>query len=741
MPLITRLALVFAGGAAAGAFVAGISPWLLVLLLVLLLTMLCRHDALLLAAFAVAGLALGSLQSATRSTLCPPPVDGAKVEFTGVLEATPGNRQRTVVVRNGDCRVRVRVPDDAHAVMGETAAFTGEWMTLRITESRRPENNGLVLARTVRVVSNEGHPLLAARARTQQRIHDLFPAAYPLAEALLIAQRENLDKRVREDFAASGLTHLLAISGTHVALVGAVLMLFARIARLSRRSAGVAALLGSAAYVFFLGAPFAALRSLIQMALLFASYGLQRPAQPLGLLAVAAIAITAMDPAAPLDAGFQLSFAGITGIVLWRRPLIDLLPASLPHALRDAMATTVAASVATTPIAAFHFGTVSAISLIANLLAIPAVSLAVPAAAAVLAIGGINEGLAAWLAPGAELSLLWLNSIALRCAAVPGAAFPMTQPAVLCGVAAAAMAGFVFHAGVQRRVRPLVGAGAAACAGLLPIVGMAVAPGNGRALEIHMIDVGQGDAVALRSPAGRWLLVDAGPVSERYDAGKQQVAPYLLRHGAASLAAVLISHPHLDHFGGLRAIAERLRVDAIVDPAMAVTNAHFDSLLAAAQQRRIPWLHARPDTRIEFDGVSIEFLAPERVVLDARADANEVSAVFRLSFGEFSALFLGDLPATVEAELVTRVGAGLDVDLLKVGHHGSAYSSSAELLLATTPAVALVSAGRRNRYGHPHPAALNRLELAGARVFRTDRDGSVVVRATRDGTMTVRTRE
>ena len=267
--------------------------------------------------------------------------------------------------------------------------------------------------------------------------------------------------------------------------------------------------------------------------------------------------------------------------------------------------------------------------------------------------------------------------------------------------------------------------------GLLPLFDARV--------QIHMIDVGQGDAFAIRSPRGRWLLVDAGPSSANFDAGKAQIVPFLLHHQAGRIEAIVLSHPHLDHFGGARAIEQLLPVSAIVDPGMPVASPPFDTLLRAAQGAHIPWLGARAGSRIEFDGVRMEFLSPDSVSLDPAADPNDFSASFRLSYGRFSALFLGDLYAQEEERMVQRYGAGLDVDVLKVAHHGSGSSSSEALLLAASPRVALVSVGRRNRYGHPHRITMARLEAVGARVFRSDQDGSVSIVADHNGRMTVRT--
>lgn len=745
MPLITRLALVFVSGAVAGAFLSDLTNLVIICVAgcALMLAIARDREHVLLLALGTCAIALGALHAERARAGCARVADGAAIDVSGALETGLTDTQRTVRLRlgqNGFCDgvVRVRMPDSAPALHTGTAVrVRGTWMTLRVATDGRPATDGIVIATSVRAAPERGDLLLRARGRAQQRIHELFPVASSLAEALLIAQRENLNPEVRESFAASGLTHLLAISGTHVALVAAALMQMARLLRCSRASAALISMLGSAAYVFFLGAPYAALRALIQMTLLLASRSMQRPAHPLGLLAAAAAAITIIDPAAPLDAGFQLSFAGISGIVLWRRPLIELLPASLPVPVRDAIATTCAATAITTPIAGFHFGVVSVIALVANLLAIPVVSLAVPAAAAALAVSAVSGEIARFIAGGAELTLVWLYQIARRCALVPGGHFAVTPATVVVSSAAVLM---VF-ATLRDRIRSTLSGRVltASLAGMLLLVAAPLLPLADRSLQIHMIDVGQGDAFAIRSPRGRWLLVDAGPKSDRFDAGKRTVVPFLLRHQASHVAAVIISHPHLDHFGGVAAVTHRLRVGVVLDPAMPVVNQAFDSLLADVQRRRIPWTAARTGDVLHVDGVRLEFIAPDSVPVNAAADPNDYSVAFRLSYGAFTALFLGDMPSATEARLLQRFGDRMDVDLLKVSHHGSRGSSSEEFVIASSPRVALISAGRRNRYGHPNARVVDQLEGYGARVFRTDRDGTVTVTVTARGQMMART--
>lgn len=746
MPLIARLALVFASGAVAGAFLSNLTNLVIICVAAcaLLLTIARDREHVLLLALGTCAIALGALHAERARAGCTRVADGAAIDVSGVLETALSDAQRTVSLRlerNVFCGgvVRVRMPESAPALhMGDAARVLGTWMTLRVATDGRPATDGIVIAKSVRAAPNpRGDMLLRARGRTQERIHELFPIAFSLAEALLIAQRENLNPEVRESFAASGLTHLLAISGTHVALVAAALLLMARLLRCSRATAALISIIGSAAYVFFLGAPYAALRALIQMALLLASRSMQRPAHPLGLLAAAAVAITIIDPAAPLDAGFQLSFAGICGIVLWRRPLIELLPASLPTPVRDAIATTCAATAITTPIAGFHFGVVSVIALVANLLAIPVVSLAVPAAAAALAVSAVSVDAARYIAGGAELTLVWLYQIAHKCALVPGGHFAVTPASVIVSSAAVIM---VFVT-VRDRFRSTLAGRVltASLAGMALLIAVPLLPLADRSLQIHMIDVGQGDAFAIRSPRGRWLLVDAGPKSERFDAGDRTVVPFLLHHQASQLAAVIVSHPHLDHFGGIAAVVDKLRVGVILDPAMPVANREFDSLLAVVQERKIPWTMARAGDVVQMDGMRFDFIAPDGVPVDAAADPNDYSVAFRLSYGAFTALFLGDMPTATETRLMQRFGKRMDVDLLKVSHHGSRGSSSEEFVIGSSPRVALISAGRRNHYGHPNARVIAQLEAYGARVFRSDQDGSVSVFVRPNGQMLVRT--
>ncbi|MFW5950640.1 MAG: DNA internalization-related competence protein ComEC/Rec2, partial [Gemmatimonadota bacterium] len=511
-----------------------------------------------------------------------------------------------------------------------------------------------------------------------------------------------------------------------------------------RRAAAGAAALGTVGYVALLGAPHSAARAALQIVLVLAARVAQRPTRTESLIATAALVLLAADPSALVQPGFQLSFAGVAGIVALRRPLLLRLgPLSgwrvagrAPGRwLADGLATSVAATLATAPIVAWHFGRVAPVGIVANLVGIPLLGAAVPALALALVAGSLWLPAGRFLAGGAELLLDLLDRTASVAAAVPFgtvAAPPWTALAWT----TAAVIGYMASRRLGRvrlAVRGAVWAGTAGA--VLLVAPLRPVPDR---LEIHVIDVGQGDAIAIRSPAGRWLLVDAGVAARDYDAGAARVVPYLQRHGVRRLEGLIITHADGDHMGGAGAVVEALRPRWVGGPAVVVGKPTYLDLLERVRSRGAPWLAMRRGMELELDGAAASILFPDRAGLDAE-DVNDASVVMRVAYGEFAALLTGDASAHVETRLVRRYGDRLDADLLKVGHHGSNTSTTPELLRATGATIAAVSVGRRNRYGHPHAAVLRRLSDAGITIYRTDRDGSVTIGGRPDGAVTVDT--
>jgi competence protein ComEC len=252
-----------------------------------------------------------------------------------------------------------------------------------------------------------------------------------------------------------------------------------------------------------------------------------------------------------------------------------------------------------------------------------------------------------------------------------------------------------------------------------------------------MIDVGQGDAIALRSPGGRWMLVDTGPAAEEGDDAAHPVVRALRSRGVDRLEALVLTHPDLDHIGGAVAVLTHFDVGVVYDPGLPAGKEAFVDALAAAAERNVAWRAARAGDRLDLDELSVRVLHPTEET-STEEESNATSVVLHARLGDFDALLTGDAYKDVDR----RIAAELTdvVEVLKVGHHGSDTSTDQLLLAAARPELGLISVGRYNRYGHPTPEVLARLERSGVRVLRTDRQGAVAVLGRPDGSYTVTTR-
>jgi competence protein ComEC len=239
--------------------------------------------------------------------------------------------------------------------------------------------------------------------------------------------------------------------------------------------------------------------------------------------------------------------------------------------------------------------------------------------------------------------------------------------------------------------------------------------------------VGQGDAVALRTPRGRWILFDAGRSWLGGDAGRSTVVPYLRKRGGA-LQAFVLSHPHSDHVGGGASVVSALAPDEYWDAAYIAGSIPYRASLEQAAANGVAWHRVHPGDSLDVDGVVIRFIAPDSVWTSTLSDANEASTVALVRYGRIRFLMTGDAEAGEEQWMLANDAQGLSADVLKVGHHGSSTSTSPAFLAAVRPRVALISVGVANSYGHPSTDVVRELTGAGAQVLRTDQLGSIVVR-------------
>ena len=584
----------------------------------------------------------------------------------------------------------------------------------------------------------------------------LPPAGAALLRGMVLGQDGAVDPVTRADFRASGLAHLLAVSGQNVMLLVALalpLLLAAGVAPRGRLAvlAGLIAI-----YVPLAGAGPSLQRAGVMGLAGLAAMGASRPASRWYALLLAAVATLAWNPRSAGDPGWQLSFAAVLGILLLGVPLGGALaraghallprrpgaaqgarPGRALRALADGVAITVAATLATAPLLAHHFGSVPLAGLPANLLALPAVAPAMWLGMAKAALGQVGlAGGARALGPPAGLAVAYLGSLAERFSDMPAGQLRLELPStvhVAAAYAAMAVAVHLLRRGVARlppvgheaaarwRRAPRAGRATVALAlGMVVALGAAAAldrPGAPDRLTVRFLDVGQGDATLIQHPDGTAVLFDGGPP----EAG---VARLIRRAGVRRLDVVVATHASRDHHGGLLDVLRRFPVGLLVDGGDGTADPAFWALRREAAARGVARVPALAPLRLALaaGALRIEVLSPPpRPPGPGPEDPNPRAVVAVVRSGAFELL----LSADAESEALLPLALP-DVDAMKVPHHGSADPGLPEVLARLRPELAAVEVGA-NTYGHPAPSTMSALRRAGVRTYRTDRDGTVAL--------------
>ncbi|HSM07644.1 MAG TPA: ComEC/Rec2 family competence protein [Gemmatimonadota bacterium] len=706
------------------------------------------------------GALLGATTGATHRAACTAELrTGDPVVASGTVAGRVGAAGRgrirvrlrdvTLSASEGHCRLpgllaRVSAPGRPPGP-GTRVRVEGEWLRFESTGRwlPAPGRRGMLTGGALETTDVARGPwLLRLRARTAERLAArLAPDVAPTALALILAERDDIEPALRRRFVDAGLAHLLAISGMHVGLLAAGAVWLLGLGLGVRRRVSVALALVTC-YVLLIGAPPAARRALA----VFGGYAWARhrawPSRPGELLGGALLAVVVAAPGSVLEPGLQLSFAGVAGVILGERAGSTLRVRRRGwRKLAGAAGAGAGAVLTTTPLTAFHFGQAAPVSLVSHFAGAPLVAVGLGSLAATIALPGWLVGPAADLATG---TLRTLHAVAELFARLPGGHRTVAAPPVALWIA------WVLALEAVRRVAarggPRAGLGPALLA-VVAVVGGPLASGmtSGTAL-LCTLSVGQGDAAVLRTSAGRWLVFDGGPAWGEWNAGRSIVLPFLRRHGARRVELGILSHPDLDHLGGLRGLLPEIHVERVLDTGDPVPSAAYAGFLAEVDAEGVQWLPAGAGDRLRVDDAVVTVLGPvaRQGAAGEPAKGGEVNATslsFRLTVGgRFRYLNTGDATVAEEQALLAAWPTdSLRADLLKVGHHGSRTSSDPAFLKAVAPRIAVVSAGAGNRYGHPHPEVLGRLEVSGVeRVWRTDRHGTLCVEVAPDGRWRVR---
>ncbi len=594
-----------------------------------------------------------------------------------------------------------------------------------------------------------------ARASVRARISATFsPGAEGMARALVLGENDLTDAD-DEAFRKSGLSHMLAVSGTHLvfAVLSIVHALTAVLVRIRTLSAGrdvsrLASAFGiplALVYADFAGGSGSAYRAAWMLGAIFLARACGRCPDAVRALALSLAGGALLDPLVAYDISFLLSAAATSGLLVLGQALAarcSKVPSRVGRFVGQSIAATVSSMLPCAPLLAVLAPELTLAGVLSNVLAAPFGELvALPLCLTHGLTAGFPE-LERGIALVASGALLAVKQIAHESAAARALAFEVPQPtaAHLVAIFAGGAALVRFRASPRRSLVCIF-----ALAGVLGVIELAVrrAGAPQGELRVTALDVGQGDSTLVELPNGAAFLIDAGGiVGAGVDPGQAAVVPVLRAKRRKRLDFVVLSHPHPDHFAGLQAVLRAVEVGEFWDTGQGQREGAgpvYAALIAELRARGVPILGPRelcgkPRT---LGGVTLDVLMPCPAYVPNR-DANDNSFVLKLRFGKRAVLLTGDAEVEEEAELVAHFGQRLRADFLKVGHHGSRTSTGDAFLELVSPSVASISCGVRNRFGHPHGVVMERLERHGVEAARTDRGGAVVF--TTDGSsMDVRT--
>lgn len=572
-------------------------------------------------------------------------------------------------------------------------------------------------------------PLVVARERVRKLLDaSLSPAHAGVARALILGEAQAVDPELNDAIRTSGVSHVLAVSGMHVTvLAGALVWLFAALWlrtpwAVFLQARRVSALLGvglAPLVALFAGSSPSALRAGIASSLTYAVWALGRRAHALSVAALAWIVCTVAFPRDALHPGLVLSVLATQALLTmsgdrppWRRALLESARTWL----------------ATLPFLLVSFGTLPVVGMAANVLLAPFGTLLIPIVVAHIGVGL----LASFAAPGTAWVFETASGAFLVAAQVFARLDPGFQIPPLTSVQAATLCIASWVILLSRNLKVSAGVIVVAftlCAASEWRLRTRIDEGH---IELRYLDVGQGDGALIETHDGKYMLIDAGGAPQGGpDPGERAVLPLLAALRVPALDVVVLSHPHPDHYGGLAALIDRVAIRELWDTGEACSQDTRGPACELIERMRASGTRVRGPRELcgrehQLSTVRIEVLAP-CPSFDEAFSTNDNSFVLRIEHGDRRFLFMGDAEREREEQLLADLPSELRADVLKLGHHGSRSSSTERWLDAVQPWLAVVSAGRGNRFGHPHEEVSARLKAAVDHTLRTDLVGGVVV--------------
>lgn len=574
------------------------------------------------------------------------------------------------------------------------------------------------------------------RVAVQNNADRLFSEEYStIAKALLLGYKQELSEDQRQHFSRSGLSHIMAVSGLHVGFIVAPFWLIIPLFWGSKKGRWLGLILLSTLLLGYAGltgfSPSVNRASLMAWLLTYGKL-FHKIRNSINLTAVAALILLVIRPDQLFEVGFQLSFSAVLIILILMPEAQDRIPGRYRYGAAGGLISIILVSLVVQlglfPILAGYFGEFSIIGPIANALVVPLLSFTVPAGLLMVLLSPIHESFFSLASAIIEKSLHWIVWVAETLGSRP---YSYIQIGEISWILYLVWLLLIFQmaslriGSVRWKILILL---------LISLNGFLLnnilSSPTYKQMEVTFLDVGQGDAIHIRTPGGSQILIDAGRWSPAGNSGERVLYPHFEHNSIQSLDAVLLTHPHADHIGGMPALIEKMEIEGIYQSCLEYDSALYKTVMEMAGEKNIQIRYPAAGEMIEVDpAIRIFVLSPEPGSCRSR-NPNNHSLIVKIVYGETHFLFTGDAEKEQEREITDRYGDFLKSDLYKAGHHGSNTSSNDFFMQHVQPGMTVTSLAFRNRFGHPGREAVNRIHhhsehqtytsLSGALRFRSD---------------------
>lgn len=577
------------------------------------------------------------------------------------------------------------------------------------------------------------------REKLKQNIQELLTKeTYALGIGILIGDNSRINEKIVEDFKNSNLSHMLAVSGAHINYVVLTVSILFTKKRAGIKAQRVVTIMMMLFFMELTQMTSSVVRAGISCIIYMLASLLYRKADVINAMAISTLLILLNNPFKLFDIGFQLSYAGTLGIILFYKLINIPIKNKLLKYLKDSIIISISANIFIIPIMMYQFNTISLTFILSNLLAGPLLGISIILEIIVLLISFMSINIAAIPAKVLNILLILIINIANWFSNIEISKIYVITPKIISIVAYYLICVAIILKQKNRKIIVII---------MLTVLIINLFP-TPKKLRINFIDVGQGDSTLIRTETNKVILIDSGgsTASSSFDVGNKVLLPYLLDRRIKKIDFIIVSHFDADHCQAFETVIDNINVRKVVVCKQSMITQEYLNIINKCKKKNIKIIVVERGDKLKIDKrTEFEILHPgERFLDDGKGGLNANAIVckmnYKLNNGKiFSILFTGDIEVEAEKELEQVYGKKLKANILKIAHHGSKTSSREEFIKLVSPKIALIGVGENNKFGHPADITLERLEKENVKVYRTDQMGEVSITINKNGEIKVKT--